>query len=136
MKKIEEELKDRVTRLRKEANHTQESLAKLARVSTQTIKDIENGRNPGGMRSLSRISKALGMSIEALVGEATGKPVERVENVTPGKFIKMLSNIPDDVFELAQYVDTTDDAWDTVRSALEIVKEKKQAQKKKTLNQL
>lgn len=121
MENIEEDLKDRVLRLRKAAKHTQESLAAAAGISFQTIKDIESGRTGGGLKSLTRIAKALDITIEELKGEA--EPiVEKVVKFKVSKMARYIASIPDDVYEMAVKLGSgpeAQDAWEGVRAALE-----------------
>lgn len=113
-----EDLHQRIVRLRKAANLTQESLAALAGISSQTIKDIESGRTGGGLKSLTRIAKALDITVDELKGDKE-PTVERVIRFKVSKMAKFISSIPDDVYDLAAELDDTDDEiWRSVREAL------------------
>ena len=57
-----------VRRLRKEQGLYQHELAGRARVSTQTVRNVEAGRHVSDTATLSKLAKALGASLGDLLG--------------------------------------------------------------------
>lgn len=117
MEKIEEELKDRLKRLRAEAGLTQVALANLADISLQTVKDIEGGRKGAGIRVLQGFAKAFNMPIEELTSEIPPK-AEPVIKFRVRKLTRMLEAIPDEVYELAQDLEGDEAAWENIKMAI------------------
>lgn len=120
MENIEEALRDRIRRLRKEANLTIAGLAKASNVSDQTIKDIEAGRRGVGVDALIGLSRVFNLSMEALLfgedvsGSSLKKEVEPVSI-----FAKKVMAIPDHVYDLAQNFTPEHPVWKTVEAILE-----------------
>lgn len=117
MENIEEKLKERVKRLREKAEMSQEKLASLAKISTQTIKDIESGRTSGGIKSLRAISLVLGISYEDLMGDKEPEPQVIREKLKISRVASMLKNIPDDIYEMAEELGPDHQVWEIVRGA-------------------
>lgn len=115
--------------LRKAKGWNQDDLAENAGYSIGFIADIERGKSWVSPEAIEKISEALGVSCDRLFssdekGVMFDMPMSRA--------IKKLMAIPDSVYELAQGIDENDEAWDTVRSALEIARDR--AEKKKVSN--
>ena len=55
--------------LRAERGLTQKQAAELARVTTRTLIDLESGKRPPYMPTLTRIARAYGVPLAELVGE-------------------------------------------------------------------
>lgn len=69
--RAESTIGERIRRLRKAALMTQDDLAAAAGVSTDLIRELEQGRrHTASIGSLSRIARALGVDIAALLGSA------------------------------------------------------------------
>ncbi|MBV9012719.1 MAG: helix-turn-helix transcriptional regulator [Pseudonocardiales bacterium] len=69
--RAESTIGERIRRLRKKVGMTQDELAAAAGVSTDLIRKLEQGqRHTASLASLSRIARALGVSIAALLGPA------------------------------------------------------------------
>ena len=62
---IAEKLRD----LRVERGLTQKQAAELARVSHQTLRDLESGKRPPYMPTLTKIARGYGVPLEELVEE-------------------------------------------------------------------
>jgi hypothetical protein len=70
---------------------------------------------------IDSIAKALNVKPFALLSEEESPPVAQV----PMSIVaKKIMSIPDDVYELAQGVSLNDEAWETVRMALETARER------------
>lgn len=119
MGKIRENFGDRVKRLRKSLGFTQVDLAEKSNISIQMIKDIERGRSPGGAKSYSGLSKALGVSIEALTEGETAEPNKVVLRIPPSETLRMYMAIPDKIIELAQNLPKGDVFWEDMETFLE-----------------
>ena len=61
--------------LREERGLTQKQAAELAHITAETLRDLERGKRPPYMPTLTKIASAYGVPLEELVG---GSP-ERVE---------------------------------------------------------
>jgi len=59
-------------RLRRNANLTQLQLEEMSGVSQTTISAIENGRMNPTAGTLRKLSKALGVTIEKIIGDSEG----------------------------------------------------------------
>lgn len=66
-----EHIGQRIKRIRKKLDITQEQLATSASIKQATLSQIENGRNIPSIESLFSISKALGVEPSDLMGEKT-----------------------------------------------------------------
>jgi len=64
-----QELGTRIARFRQECGLTQVQLAESLGVSQQTITSVEKGRRRVSVSQLLPLSKALGLSVEALLGQ-------------------------------------------------------------------
>jgi transcriptional regulator with XRE-family HTH domain len=115
MEKIEEELKDRVFRLRKQAGLSQAELAKRANLSPKMILAIEKGRRGGSVATMKALASSLGVSLEELVGEEL--PAPRYTPVPVSKIINRIAAVPDEVYELAPFMDKG--GWDIVLGIME-----------------
>ena len=62
-------LSDRVRHLRQKANLTQFALAQLAGVRPEIVSRLETGKTRGALTSLSALARALGTTVEALIGK-------------------------------------------------------------------
>ena len=123
-------MRARIRNLRIKADLTQAALAAHAGISLQTIKDIESGRTEAGQKSERALAKAFGITIEEMTGQDEPEPqVIKEKPISVSKFLKKISNVPDDIFDLAENVSLDDEAWDTVRSALEIARDRKEKKK-------
>ncbi len=58
---------DKVRALRKERGWLQQDLAERARVSMQTVSNLETGRHVPELATLSKIAKALGVPLSELL---------------------------------------------------------------------
>lgn len=126
-----EEFKEILTRIRKEMRLTQEAMAEKLGVHVQTIRDYEKGRRRPSIEKLEDIANRLGISSRDLFkGEVDAGAVIPFPMT---KVVKMLSSIPDEVYDLAQKVPVNDDIWKTVKISLRIAIETnaKAASKKK-----
>jgi transcriptional regulator with XRE-family HTH domain len=65
--------------LRVERGLTQKQAAELARVTPQTLIDLESGKRPPYMPTLTKIARGYGVPVEELVEESRPYPPERVE---------------------------------------------------------
>lgn len=118
MEKIGIDLKFRVKTLRDKAGLSQEALASLAGLSTQTIKDIEAGRSPGGIKSLRQLSAAFGISFEDLTGEP--EPAAQIirEPFKISSLADTLKKIPNEIYEMANEFDSGDEVWEIVKAVM------------------
>ena len=57
----------KVRRLRKEKGLYQHELAGRARISAQTVRNVESGRHPPSMATATKIAKALDVSVGELL---------------------------------------------------------------------
>ena len=72
---VNETTGDRITRLRRKGGMSMTALSQCAEISKGFLHDIENDRRGMGAATLSKISKALGVTMEHLLdGEAKTKP--------------------------------------------------------------
>lgn len=118
MEKIEEELKDRIRRLRKEAGLSQVALANLSNLSVQSIKDIEAGRRGVGFKAMQSLASAFGLPMEAVAGE-TPVRAEKVVKFKIRKLTRYLESIPDDIYEMALKFGPDHEVWKTVKVVME-----------------
>lgn len=135
MVNIGEELKDRLKRLRTEANLKIREVAKAIEISDQHVKDMEAGRRGIGTDVLLGYSRLFNLTMESiLLGEGAIYRQQRPEPLST--FAAKLTMIPDEVWAKAiELADPKDkDAWDGVMAALEIAVEKKMS-KLSTINQ-
>jgi transcriptional regulator with XRE-family HTH domain len=120
MENIEEALKDRVRRLRKEAGMTIAELAKASMVSDQTIKDIEAGRRGVGVDALVGLSRVFNVTMEELLFNKDLTYKERPKDIEPISVLaKRLTKIPDAIYDKAQDLDPSDPVWETIEKLLE-----------------
>jgi transcriptional regulator with XRE-family HTH domain len=101
---------------------TRDALAKLARVSSQTIYDIENENKKPSLLVIESLAIALKVKPSALLEEGT---VLQATYLPVSETIQKLLAIPDRVYELAQDVPLDDEAWDLVEGALDGAKERR-----------
>ena len=76
------EIQERLKKMRKQANLTQDNLAELIHVSRQTISNWENGKSYPDLQSLLLLCKVYDISLNQLVEEDV---VEMKRNVFKGK---------------------------------------------------
>lgn len=76
---MKETLGQKITRLRKEKNYTQEDLAKKFNVSTQAVSKWENDLSAPDISILKDLAKTLGVTIDYLLSNET----EEVVNILP-----------------------------------------------------
>ena len=62
----------KLAEVRKAMGHTQESLAAMSGVNRVTIARFETGKASPKLRTLKRLSKALGVPIDDLIDEKAG----------------------------------------------------------------
>lgn len=117
MENTEEELKERVKRLRSEAGLSQVALANLAGLSVKMIKDIENGRRGGSVSTMQALARSFEIPLEDLVGKENPE-AKKVSVFNTRKMIKAMGNIPDEVYELALKVGPDNNAWEFVKQTL------------------
>ena len=118
MEKIEEDLRERVKRLRTDAGLSQVALATRANISVQTVKDIEAGRKGAGIKVLQALAQAFSLSIEELVNE---KPpvVEQIHRFKARKALRYFESIPDEIYEKAIKFGPSHEVWREVMVVLE-----------------
>ena len=87
------ETKDRIRKFRKERCLSTTDLGRLSGISQSTISKIENGKRKIELETLSKIAKALGVSLEQLTGESASSIIE---DRLPG----YRSIEPDNLFEV------------------------------------
>jgi transcriptional regulator with XRE-family HTH domain len=123
-----EELKDRLKRLRTDANLKIREVAKAIEISDQHVKDMEAGRRGIGTDVLLGYSRLFNLSMESiLLGEgAIAKPIEK-EPVSI--FVQKLTSVPDEVYDYAQDIGPKHKVWETVKKLLEVEAEKANARK-------
>lgn len=114
--------------LRKARGWTQDDLAEETGYSTGFIKDIERGKSWVSPEAIEKIGNALGVTYQTLF---SSEEKDHLLELPMSKAIKRLMAIPDSVYDLAQGIPEDDEAWDTVRSALEIAKERIEREKAK-----
>lgn len=111
---------------RESAGLSREALAKKAGITAQTIYDVENENRKPSLTVLDSLAKELGLPISELLKGSPATQVIKMKPVPLKKILTGLANIPQDVYEMIEKVEEANEAWDTVRSALEIAIEKKQ----------
>jgi len=92
-KKFFRDLGARVAELRKEQGVTQQQLAELLEVSQQSVAAYEVGRLRIAVSVLPRLAKVLGVSVEALIGEAE-KPARRGPTPKLQQQMERISQLP------------------------------------------
>lgn len=98
-------------------------IAKTMGVSRTTIQRWKSGVHPPEIENLERLADVLGVSPwEFYKSEETVKKKEPVSNL-----LKLLSYIPDDIYELAEGFDHNDEVWGMVRSVM--ISERKRLKK-------
>jgi DNA-binding XRE family transcriptional regulator len=70
-----------VKAVRAKANLTQECLAEIAGIHWQTVSYIENGRFPSSVITFTKISQALGVSLNRLLEGFPPLNAERTERI-------------------------------------------------------
>lgn len=120
----------KVREIRERLGLTQVALAKKLGINAQTIRDYEAGRRSPPVKNLKALAEALGVSASDLVSSEESAPLV----IPVSETLKKLLSIPDSVYEMAQYFDSSDEAWKTVMVVLEDAKkdkEKKLSKQKK-----
>lgn len=117
MESTEEELKDRVRRLREESGMSQVTLGNLVGVTSHTIKNIESGRKGVSVQTFAALAKAFGITMEQLLGHEPPR-AEKVVKFKLRQVIKYFESIPDDIYDLALDMKQDKEAWDSVRGAM------------------
>lgn len=113
---------------RKSLKINQDELAERSRLSTTYIKNIERGVSWPSPESFEALANGLGITVEELLRD--GASAAGVPKLSPlNRVLSGLMNIPQDVYEMIEQVEQENEAWDTVRAALEIAIEKKQSHK-------
>ena len=84
---------ERIAALRKDANLSQQQLAEAMQVSQQTIASWEVGRRRVPVSMLPALARALGTSVEALIGEKT-PPAKRGPTPKLQQQMQRLSALP------------------------------------------
>ena len=92
-KKFFRELGVRVAQLRKDQNLTQQSLAEALGTTQQQVASYEIARLRIPASMLPRLARVLGVSLEALIGEAD-KPAKRGPTPKMQQQLERLSNLP------------------------------------------
>lgn len=72
---------ERVRQLRMARGWSQAELGRRARLNSQTVHNIEHGRNKGGWQSRIKIAKAFGITVAALDGRT--EPSHTAERILP-----------------------------------------------------
>ena len=83
----------RIAELRKESSITQVQLAKTMDVSQQTVASWEVGRRGVPVSALPTLARALGVGVEALVGE-TAQPAKRGPTPKLQQQVERLARLP------------------------------------------
>ena len=86
---MKETLGQKIARLRKEKNYTQEDLAKKFNVSTQAVSKWENDLSAPDISILKDLAKTLGVTIDYLLSNET----EEVVNILPKENRKPINKI-------------------------------------------
>ena len=86
---MKETLGQKIARLRKEKNYTQEDLAKNFNVSTQAVSKWENDLSAPDISILKDLAKTLGVSIDYLLSNE----VEEVVNILPEENRKSINKM-------------------------------------------
>ena len=86
---MKETLGQKIARLRKEKNYTQEDLAKKFNVSTQAVSKWENDLSAPDISILKDLAKTLGVSIDYLLSNE----VEEVVNILPEENRKSINKM-------------------------------------------
>lgn len=79
----DKDLAERIKRLRKDKNITQEQLAESANVSLPLIQKIERGATFGSKFTHEKLAKALGVNVSYLIYGEQGKPKSRIPDLPP-----------------------------------------------------
>lgn len=86
---MKETLGQKIARLRKEKNYTQEDLAKKFNVSTQAVSKWENDLSAPDISILKDLAKTLGVTIDYLLSNET----EEVVNILPKENRKSINKM-------------------------------------------
>lgn len=86
---MKETLGQKIARLRKEKNYTQEDLAKKFNVSTQAVSKWENDLSAPDISILKDLAKTLGVTIDYLLSNET----EEIVNILPKENRKPINKI-------------------------------------------
>lgn len=114
---------------REQKKLSREALAKSAGVTAQTIYDVENENRKPSLTVMDSLAKALEVEVYDLLKVPLEGEVVKIRRQPLKAVLSGLMNIPQDVYEMIEQVEQENEAWDTVRAALEIAIEKKQSHK-------
>jgi len=89
-----EKLGQRIAALRNERGLTQVQLAEILGYSQQQVLSFEKGRRRIPVSALPDLSKALGVSVEELLGAAEEKPAKRGPAPKLQRQLEQLSQLP------------------------------------------
>ncbi len=97
---------------------SRKELAQRAKVTYQTIYDIEEGNKNPSVKALQSIADALGIPCSALL--ETSEPVRPIiKNEPISAFAKKLLSVPDKVYALAEKLGSDHEIWGEIIDALE-----------------
>jgi transcriptional regulator with XRE-family HTH domain len=87
-------LGERIARLRKESNITQVQLAETLDVAQSTVNAYESGQRRVPVSALSVLAKALGVSLDELLGESTNGARKRGPAPKLQQHMEKISRLP------------------------------------------
>ena len=98
---------NKIKAVRKKAGLTQRALAKRAGVSNTIIYQIEKGTRNPGLKTLEKLSKALGVSFEALRGsKAKQNPSQGIlDGLSYNQFIEWCMTNPEKMRGVSEHFD-------------------------------
>jgi len=97
-KKIEKLIGEQVAKIRREREITQEQLAELVGVATETISRLERGVSIPSLKTLTKISQALHISLRDLFDlEYPQKSVSAIEKESMKLLAYLKTKKPDDI---------------------------------------
>lgn len=115
--KINELFSENIKRLRTSRGLTQQKLADLAGFTVHSLRDYESNRRVPALETMGQIADALGVKVSDLFESSEPAPILQMP---VSKTLQKLAAIPDHIYDLADQVPLTSEAWDTVEIALKV----------------
>lgn len=115
METIKEVISKNFTRLVEGSTLSQKVIAKKVGVSETTIYRWKSGENTPEPANIDKLSEVLGVSPLEFYKAETEKTTREPVSIA----IKKVLSVPDDIYEMAQRFDLSDDVWEAVRGAME-----------------
>ena len=118
------------SRLVEASGLSQREIARMLKVTEPTFYRWKNGENVPDFKTIDELAKILNVKASEFYS------VDKVEvlNLPVSKTLKIMSNIPDEIYDLAEKVGDDKRIWDAVRGTLQgqlIVREKREENNKK-----